>query len=247
MLNQISKCTRLSRRSLGLIEDKTIVMVKEKRTCISKSVAESVIDFLGREDNCRIQPGKADAKKVNGHKEKKQTKVLTDYLKKLHMKDKSEIPEQNISLSTFTRIRPPSILLTSYISRNSCQCIYHQNTALKVQTLRKHGVKISENPEQLIRHEHDLDEQLAGLPERVLYRVWKKVEINNGKTKMKIAEETEEKTNFIADLKIQIKTFSQHVLRVQEQYNQIRKLKVLLPENIPIAIGFLLKTCLAYR
>ncbi|KAH3887033.1 hypothetical protein DPMN_011045 [Dreissena polymorpha] len=124
MLNQISKCTRLSRRSLGLIEDKTIDMVKEKRTCISKSVAESVIDFLGREDNCRIQPGKADAKKVNGHKEKKQTKVLTDYLKKLHMKDKSEIPEQNISLSTFTRIRPPNILLTSYISRNSCQCIY---------------------------------------------------------------------------------------------------------------------------
>ncbi|KAH3712153.1 hypothetical protein DPMN_071832 [Dreissena polymorpha] len=41
MLNQISKCTRLSRRSLGLIEDKTLVMVKEKRTCISKSVEES--------------------------------------------------------------------------------------------------------------------------------------------------------------------------------------------------------------
>ncbi|KAH3891290.1 hypothetical protein DPMN_015383 [Dreissena polymorpha] len=63
-------CTRLSRRSLRLIEDKTIGM----------SVEESVIDFLGKEDNCRIQPGKADAKKVNGHKEKKQTKSACDGL-----------------------------------------------------------------------------------------------------------------------------------------------------------------------
>ena len=84
MLNQISKCTRLSSRSLGLIEDKTIVMVKEKRTCISKSVAESVIDFLGREDNCRIQPGKADTKKVNGHKEKKQIKDLLTILRTMY-------------------------------------------------------------------------------------------------------------------------------------------------------------------
>ncbi|KAH3813051.1 hypothetical protein DPMN_141500 [Dreissena polymorpha] len=57
MLNQISQCKSLSRRSLGLIEDKTILTVKEKSSCISKPVAESVIDFLGREDNCRIQPG----------------------------------------------------------------------------------------------------------------------------------------------------------------------------------------------
>ena len=59
--------------------------------------------------------------------------------------------------------------------------MYHQNTALKVQTLRKHGVKIRENPEQFIRHENDLDELLAGLPERVPYRVWKKVQSIMGK------------------------------------------------------------------
>ena len=46
--------------------------------------------------------------------------------------------------------------------------------ALKVQALRKCGVKISENPENLIIHIDDMDSILAPLPEKVTYKTWKK-------------------------------------------------------------------------
>ena len=69
--------------------------------------------------NSRAQPGKADAKKVETG-EKMQTRVLTDYIKNLYDKYMSENPDADISMSTFQRLRPNNILLTSFISRNTC-------------------------------------------------------------------------------------------------------------------------------
>ena len=133
---------------------------------MSKDVAESVLAFIGREDNCRIQPGKKDAKKVKYETDKRQTKVLTKYLKNLHLKYQSANPDQKISLATFSRMRPRNILLASFISRNICQCIYHQNMELKVLAipLRKLGVKIGENQEQILVHKDELDIPLADRP-----------------------------------------------------------------------------------
>jgi hypothetical protein len=48
--------------------------------------------------------------------------------------------------------------------------------ALRVQAVRKCGVKISENPENLILHIDDMDTLLSSLPEKVPYKVWKKVD-----------------------------------------------------------------------
>ena len=42
--------------------------------------------------------------------------------------------------------------------------------ALRVQAVRKCGVKISENPENLILHIDDMDTLLSSLPEKVPYR-----------------------------------------------------------------------------
>ncbi|XP_060564531.1 uncharacterized protein LOC132723774 [Ruditapes philippinarum] len=230
-LKSISHGTKVSRRSLARTFDKNIINRKERRQSLSKVVEKSVVEFLSREDNCRTQPGKSDAKKVENHKDKQQTKVLTDYLKNLHDKYKAENPMNKISLSTFARLRPTNILLASFISRNTCQCIHHQNMALKVQSLRKAGVRISDNPENLIVHKDDMEQLLNNLPEKITYRVWQKVDIGNGKTKMKIVDKEEELPKFRHDLIKQVNMFEQHVQRVREQYQQVRLLKESLPED----------------
>jgi hypothetical protein len=90
---------------------------------------------------------------------------------------------------------------------------------LRVQAVRKCGVKISENPENLILHIDDMDTLLSSLPEKVPYKVWKKVELENGRTKMKIVEVESESTQFKEDMKMQTKAFTEHVDRVGEQYS----------------------------
>jgi len=72
--------------------------VKETRKCVSKMIEKRIEEFLGREDNCRVQPGKKDVKQG------KQTKVLTDYLNNLHEKFIAENSELKVSLATFCRL-----------------------------------------------------------------------------------------------------------------------------------------------
>ena len=108
---------------------KCIKSVKEVRKSLTKDIESEVISFLRREDNCRVQPGKADVKKdTDGTKQ--QTVVLTDYMKNLHLKFLSENPDLKLSLSSFCSIRPKSVLLACFITRNACLCIRHQNMAL---------------------------------------------------------------------------------------------------------------------
>ncbi|WAR18863.1 LOW QUALITY PROTEIN: hypothetical protein MAR_000701 [Mya arenaria] len=183
-LKSISSGTRVSRRSLALTYDKNIACRKEQRQSLSKVVQKSVVTFFNRKDNSRTQPWKSDAKKVEHQEEKQQTKVLTDYLKNLHDKYNAKYPENTMSLSTFSRLRPTNVLLASFISRNTCQCIHHQNMALKVQSLRKAGVRISENPENLLLHKDDMDQLLQSLPDKMLYRVRQKY-VNMQETKRK--------------------------------------------------------------
>lgn len=228
-LRMINKATGLCRRSLGRVVQKGMVIVKESREVMSNSVKSSVLEFLSRDDNSRAQPGKADVKKLQSG-EKRQTRVLTDYMKHLHSKYRSENPDKEISLATFCRLRPNNILLTSFISRNSCQCIHHQNMALKVQAMRKCGVKISENPEHLIGNK-DIESVLEIIPDIVVFNVWKKVEVENGRMKMKVVEEQSNSDTFRSDFKIQLDVFEDHVTRVRDQYEQVRLLKENLPKD----------------
>lgn len=61
-------------------------------------------------------------------------------------------------VAIFVCLRPKNILLARFISRNACQCIHHQNMAFKVQAMRRCGVKISDNPENILAHESNLNE-----------------------------------------------------------------------------------------
>lgn len=231
-ITNINKFTGLSRKSLVKVFDKDLVnyIPTEKRICKARNMRNRIIEFFMRDDNSRAQPGKADAKKVETG-EKMQTRVLTDYIKNLYDKYLSENPDADISLSTFQRLRPKNILLTSFISRNTCQCIHHQNMALKVQALRKSGIKIGQNPESLIPNQHDLDEILKDLPANFEYKIWKKVEVEPGKMRMKVVDQQTDASTFRENLKKQMKDFTDHVNRVKEQYSQVRDLKANLPND----------------
>ncbi|WAR16405.1 hypothetical protein MAR_030999 [Mya arenaria] len=166
--------------------DKKLVNIthSESRLCIARNMKSQVIEFLSRDDNSRSQPGKADAKKTESG-EKQQTRVLTDYVGNLYDKFLSENPGTKLSKTTFQRLRPNNILLTSFISRNTCQCVHHQNMALKIQSLRKLGIRIGQNLEHLIARQDELDNILENLPENVNFKTWKKVE-SEGKMRMKL-------------------------------------------------------------
>jgi hypothetical protein len=227
-VSALSQGLGLSRKSLSKCASKTLRLLPEKRKCLSKDMENRVIMFLEREDNCRVQPGKSDVKTLeNG--QKKQTRVLTDYMKNLHLKFLAENSDVLISRTTFCRLRPKNVLLAAYISRNACLCLRHQNMAHKVQALKKLGVRISENPENLLLHDENVDELLKDLPENVTFKVWKKVQLENGVQKMKIVDEVMSKGSFSAMFKDQLGEFQQHVERVRKQYRELRNLK----ENLP--------------
>lgn len=127
-----------------------------------------------------MQPGKADVKKGQ------QTTVPTDYMRNLYQKFIAENTNIKISFATFCRLRPKHALFARYISRNACQCLRHQNVAFKVQVMRKIGIKISENPENICLHKEHIRQLFNGVDEAVKnekFKTWKKVDIENNSRK----------------------------------------------------------------
>ncbi|VDI36208.1 Hypothetical predicted protein [Mytilus galloprovincialis] len=224
----ISKGTGICRKTLTKVSTKRVR--PDRRICAVKQLALDVEDFMSREDNSRMQPGKGDAIKISKG-EKKQTIILTNYLADLHKKFSAENPQVKISLATFCRLRPRHILTAKFISRTSCLCIKHQNMALKCQTLKKYNIFVRENPEHLIGQSLEIERSMDQLLEnRVAYRVWKQVVVED-KKKMKIIENTVEKNEFIEMMKVEMNQFASHVDRVRCQYREIKTLKDSLKEK----------------
>ena len=117
-----------------------------------KELRSQVVAFVER-DNSPVLPGKRDDKKVG--KEKKQKRILSDYLNNLYQKFRVENIGAKISLSVFTRFRPANFILASFGSRRTCLCQRHQNMALKVKVLKALNVTTTSNPDQLIRQMTD--------------------------------------------------------------------------------------------
>ena len=144
-----------------------------------------IIEFLERDDNSRMMPGKKDFKIVQGKegpgKEKKQKIIL----KNLQEKYLAEFPERKISLAMLCRFRPAYLLLVNFASRNVCLCSRHQNLALKLKALKSIQVTGLTNPDSFIKA-HD-DEQIFTLLRKVQdktlkYEIWKKVKVPDEKT-----------------------------------------------------------------
>ncbi|KAK3092943.1 hypothetical protein FSP39_009152 [Pinctada imbricata] len=128
-VSKISKETGVHRNLISRTIKEGVNLSKQRRSRALAKHRETVVRFLERKDNCRLQPGKNDSVKCG--EERIQTRVLTDYLDNLYLKYRSEHPEIAISLSTFRRARPKYILPTTFLSRNTCLCTKHQNFRLQ--------------------------------------------------------------------------------------------------------------------
>ena len=136
-----------------------------------------------------------------------------------------------ISLASFCRLRPIFIIPVNFTSRNTCLCRRQQNMALK-----SADVQCSTNPDTFAKLDAtqttDLLTEIKVDPVR--YMVWKKVQIevnNKTKEKMKILNVSAAKEEFIKVVKEEIMEFKDHVERVKNQYNQVKRLKEILPNN----------------
>lgn len=205
----------------------------QKKVHARETLRRRVIEFLERDDNSRMMPGKNDKKKAeNGHVQKR---VLNDSMACLHMKFAAETSEK-ISLAAFCRLRPNYICLTKFISRNTCLCQKHQNMALALKNMKSVGAKVPSSPDEFARqlkeNNINVNEICSEINvEMVKYEQWKKVEMSDGKKRTKIIEKEITKEEFISAIQIQIVEFQEHVARVKLQYKALHNLKEKLPQG----------------
>ena len=153
MLRYLGRETTLNRNQLK--KCKMPHKNKARLTAKRSDLRSKVVDFLNRDDNSRQLPGKRDYKSTDNVKHQK--RALNDYLRNLHAKFLSENPGISVGLSTFCRMRPKHFSLLSFMKRNACLCIYHQNMALKLQAI----TNTKANPDHIFA-EHN-NEEIIGM------------------------------------------------------------------------------------
>ena len=240
LLNMLQKSSGISKRQLKRStkpgETKTINVVKMKfakyrqtrAQILKQKIATDISDFMERDDNSRMLPGKADAGKDNIQK-----RVLNDYLHNLHIKFQAE-SSYRVSLSTFCKYRPKHIKLVNFASRLSCLCQKHQNFALKLRCMRALGLDTSTSPDKFveINRVNGIDELLSGISDdKIEFSEWKRVRCQDGKERMKIVKVEVSKDVFKQTVKQQFEQFIDHVDRVKVQYSAIRTMKETLPNT----------------
>ena len=235
------RCMRNLKRMTGmklenLSDDKTVSVMKyRKKKKDMDELKERVVEFFERDDVSRIMPGKQDVTKVGD--EKKQTRVLNDYLRSLHEKYMTENPNEKCSLATFCKLRPRHVKLTSLISRNTFLCQIHQNMALKLKCLKSYNANICANPERAGNSctQDDMKVILEGMNVDVNadieYDVWKRVECPDGKKRMKIVKIALKKDAFIELMVKEYTEFLGHIARVKTQYKELAAIKQNLPSD----------------
>ena len=229
------RCLNVFSRQIGIERKKARVMNNQRKgTTMKQKYGTKVEEFLEREDNSTLQPGKKDTKTVE--KTIHQKRVLNDYLHSIYEKFITENPESKISKTQFCRLRPRHILLTCFSSRKTCLCKYHQNFALKLKAMRSEGVKCSASPDVFLKEFSDdkaLEEVLRTTmdPDKeTKYKKWKRVQTGD-KYRWKEMEEIVDKDTFIFTIMDELAAIRKHVERIQNQYAEMRRLRQNLPKD----------------
>ena len=199
-----------------------------------KESIRKVREFLTREDNARQMPGKNDTAK-NENREKVQKFVLGDYLKNLYLKFKAENEGLKVSFATFCRARPKHVVLVNYAARVTCLCTKHQNFALKLQSLKKHGVTSNTSPDSFAQHtnKEELQEKMKSTinDQTVKFKEWKRMKCDDGKQRTKLIETEKDKDSFAEDVAKELEEFKGHAYRVKTQFQLFKQMKESLKYN----------------
>jgi len=149
---------------------------------------------------------------------------------------KTEKPFMKLSFSHFARMRRANFMLANFVNRRSCLCTQH----LK---LKRQSNLIPSHPDVFIKSFKTEDEILNILNEcsnkEFSYEEWKKVPIEiksrSGEVKtikkVKIVQQTKNKTEFIKLFLNDVTKFRGHAERIKNQYSAQKTLKESLDEK----------------
>ena len=134
---QVSFSSRLSshhRRIAAVMETTRELPRKRREPERRAAVVGLMVDYLSRDEQSALNPGKRDCVTING--EKVQTRVCTDYMGTLYNRFKAEYPLEKVGRSTFFCSRPAHILKSSSLQAFGCLCQTHENTSLLLKALK---------------------------------------------------------------------------------------------------------------
>ena len=229
MRSHLQKITFLERRK-ALKNNSTKKKIVRSR---AERIKGDVENFLNRDDNSRVLPGKGDSVKVGT--DKKQKRILNDYLGNLHLKFVSEV-DYKISRASFCRLRPKEVSLVNFTSRSVCLCSKHQNMGFKLRALKNMNVCTNTSPDSFVDMYKDVPSQfecvLSNITQsKVKFQQWKKVKQPNGKERMRIVDIELPREEFVCALRKEFGQFISHVDRVRKQYRSVKAMKENLPKN----------------
>lgn len=234
LLRKLGMKSGLNRNKLSKLATKkeTVFQKISRKREISKN-KDKVPEFLKRDDNSRNMPGKGDFVKTDNKKEQK--RILVDYLGNLYQKFMSENNDVKLSFTSFSRIRPRYIMLTSFIRRDTCLCTKHQNMSLTLKAIKRQNISVSLNAEKEIENKENIVKNVKSIDsEEIEVNQWQRVPIEEkGKKKMimKIVAKKMKKDEFSKHVGDQFEEFQSHVLRIKTQFAEIKTLKENLPAN----------------
>ncbi len=221
--------TGMSRNNLSKMTSKNVNVTNITRFREVARHRENVIKFLERDDNSRNMPGKGNYVKSTDGATSQKT-VLTDYLTTLYDKFISENPGTKLSFTSFCRIRPKYIQLTSLITRDTCLCTRHQNMSLTLKAVNREITSTAIKGERALEDKNDLLKKIQEnfISDSITIGQWKRVETEaKGQKKMvmKIVDSQMTKTEFLDHITKQLEEFDDHVQRIRMQFKEMKTLK----------------------
>ena len=135
MTNSVKQALGIPRKAFHSFKDLPHTLNYERKTHLSvrERLLKNVKDFYSREDISRITTGKHDTKSTHGIKV--QRRLLTDSMRRLHIKYMEENPEHSISFSLFCTMKPHFVVRPTIRDRETCLCRLHENGRLIVEKL----------------------------------------------------------------------------------------------------------------
>ena len=148
MINgSIMKKYRMKIETLKLLTCSTRTKLEQDKTWLSKRTYHQVQQFYCRDDNSRLVAGMK--KTLTKRKVKKQRRILSDSLLNLHKKFLTE-GKDNISYTTFTRLRPFWVLFPTETDRDTCICKICDNMNLMTDGLFRSGISEEKKVEDIM-------------------------------------------------------------------------------------------------
>ena len=120
---------------------------KRKATAAGEVLKTCVVDFICRDDNSRMTPGKRQTLKM--HRVKMQKWLLNESMLNIHRKFLAEHQNIKISYSLFCSLRPFWVVHPSLDDRETCQCKTHENLAFMTNKLYQLKILKTSNVEEL--------------------------------------------------------------------------------------------------